>query len=123
MFIKLGRFLALLSLLTLLAVETMPVWAGALASEGTSFQICTTDGIKTVFIDENGVTQEQEQTGEKEHCPLCILQSSQTATPLFDLFQTDFEIQKLASLNTEAESLFSQTINKSAPVRAPPALS
>jgi hypothetical protein len=117
---RFGLILTLLSLFSLLAVETMPAWAELVAQEGQTIQICTTDGIKTVSIDENGLAREQQEDKSSEHCPLCVLNTAQSSQPTTVLSSFIFTPTRLKNFYSAADRFTPQIKYNPTSPRDPP---
>ena len=60
----------------LIAMQLAPVWTPYFDAFGQRIEICTTQGIKVIVFNEDGIPIEQEEDRARDHCPLCNLRTA-----------------------------------------------
>ncbi len=113
--------IAVLAMVMSLFAQSLPLLQNATGN--TSLVICTTYGLQTISIDENGQeTPQQEQ--KPKHCSLCLIAGMEhQPSPTVIALHTS-EITYPTAIQKQAYRLTAKTIERKAlPIRAPPTLS
>lgn len=106
---RLGSIFAFFALLTLVSMPLTPALASFFAKAGQVIEICTTQGIKTIIFDENGVSHEQERPHDTAgHCPYCLGRFTALSLPSaillpipdFTFNSFDFENSEILAFHT-----------------------
>ena len=121
---RFGNIFAFFALLTLVSMPLTPALASFFAKAGQIIEICTTQGIKTIVFDENGVAHEQDRPHDSaEHCPYCLGRFAVPLLPQTNILEAPDSLLGYTDFISAEPNITPQDVYKTYRPRDPPAFS